>query len=69
MRILLLEDDYNLAESIKEILEMENYTVDIANNAEEAYSLTFNNKYDLYIFDINIIKYIFNIGIIRWQQA
>jgi len=54
MKILLLEDDYNLAESIKEILEIENYKVDIANTAEEAYELSYENKYDLYIFDINI---------------
>jgi DNA-binding response OmpR family regulator len=54
MKILLLEDDCNLAESIKEILEMENYKVDIANTAEEAYQLSYENKYDLYIFDINI---------------
>jgi len=54
MRILLLEDDYNLAESIKEILEIEHYDVDIANSADEVYEKTFNNTYDLYIFDINI---------------
>ena len=54
MRILLLEDDYNLAISIKDILELENYMVDIASNAKEVYDLTFNNNYDLYIFDINV---------------
>jgi len=54
MKILILEDDYILAESLKEVLEMQGYEVDIANNAEEAYELTFNNKYDLYIFDINL---------------
>ena len=54
MKILLLEDDYNLAEVIKEVLTLENYEVDIANNADEAYKLTYKNKYDLYIFDINL---------------
>ncbi len=54
MKILLLEDDYDLAKTLKEILELENYKVDIANNANEAYEKTFNNKYDLYIFDINL---------------
>ena len=54
MKILVLEDDYILANSLKEVLEMENYDVDIANNANEAYQLTFNNRYDLYIFDINL---------------
>ena len=54
MKILLLEDDYNLAETLKEILALENYEADIANNANEAYEKTYNNKYDLYIFDINL---------------
>ena len=54
MKILLLEDDFNLASSLKEILELENYEVDIVSNASEAYEKTFNEKYDLYIFDINL---------------
>ncbi len=54
MKILLLEDDYSLATSLKEILELEEYEVDIASNAEEAYEKSFNNSYDLYIFDINL---------------
>ena len=54
MKILLLEDDYNLASTLKEILELEGYEVDIANNAKEAYEKTYQNKYDLYIFDINL---------------
>ena len=54
MKILLLEDDYNLAESLKEILELEGYEVDIASSAKETYEKTFNKNYDLYIFDINL---------------
>ena len=54
MKILLLEDDFNLADSLKEILELENYEVDVVSTASEAYEKTFNNKYDLYIFDINL---------------
>jgi len=54
MKILLLEDDFNLATTLKEILKLENYEVDIVSNASEAYEKTFNNKYDLYIFDINL---------------
>jgi len=54
MKILLLEDDYNLAESLKEILELEGYEVNIASSAKEAYEKTFNKNYDLYIFDINL---------------
>jgi len=54
MKVLILEDDNLLAESLKDILEEEGIEVDIATNAQEAYELTFNNKYDLYIFDINL---------------
>jgi len=54
MKILLLEDDFNLAQTLKEILSLENYDVDIASNASEAYEKTFYNNYDLYIFDINL---------------
>ncbi|NPA11147.1 MAG: response regulator transcription factor [Epsilonproteobacteria bacterium] len=54
MRVLILEDDTILADSLKDILEDEGIQTDIANNADEAYELTFNNKYDLYIFDINL---------------
>jgi len=54
LKILLLEDDFNLADSLKEILELENYEVDVVSTASEAYEKTFNNKYDLYIFDINL---------------
>jgi DNA-binding response OmpR family regulator len=54
MKVLLLEDDYMLAESMKLLLESENIDVDIVNTAEEAYEKTYNNRYDLYIFDINL---------------
>ena len=54
MKILLLEDDYALAHTLKEILEIEGFDVDIAQNANEAYEKTYNKKYDLYIFDINL---------------
>ncbi|NPA87354.1 response regulator transcription factor [Caminibacter pacificus] len=54
MKILLLEDDFTLADTLKEVLESEGFEVDIANNAQEAYEKTYNEKYDLYIFDINL---------------
>ena len=54
MKILILEDDFSLANTLKEILTIEGYDVDIANNANEAYEKTFNKQYDLYIFDINL---------------
>ena len=54
MKILLLEDDHILCESLTEYLELEGYSVDKAHRGEEVFDLTFDNKYDLYILDINV---------------
>jgi len=54
MKILLLEDDHILCESLTEYLELEGYSVDRAHRGEEVFDLTFDNKYDLYILDINV---------------
>lgn len=54
MKILLLEDDKILADSIKEYLAFENYVIDIAASSEEVFDRTYNQKYDLYIFDVNV---------------
>jgi len=56
MKILLLEDDEILCESLQEYLESEGFDVDIAHDGEVVYDLTFENSYDLYIFDINVPK-------------
>ncbi len=53
-RILLLEDDRSLGETIKEMLEDEGYRVDWAKDGEEAAEFSYENSYDLYIFDINV---------------
>jgi len=49
-----LEDDAILAESLKEYLESEGYSVDAVVRGEEVFDLTFEKSYDLYIFDINV---------------
>ncbi len=56
MKILLLEDDETLCESLQEYLESEGFEVDVAHDGERVYDLTFENRYDLYIFDINVPK-------------
>ncbi len=53
-KILLLEDEVDLAHTIKELLENEGYSVDLALKGEEAVDLSYENSYDLYIFDINL---------------
>lgn len=55
-KILLLEDDHILLETVEELLELHNYQIDIAQNGDEVLDLTFNENYALYIFDINVPK-------------
>jgi len=54
MKILLLEDDKILCDSLKDFLELEGYSVDTAHRGPEVFDLTFGNKYDLYILDVNV---------------
>jgi len=54
LKILLVEDDELLALSLKDFLESEDFQVDVAFSADEALDLTFDNRYDLYLFDINL---------------
>ena len=54
MKILLLEDDKILCESLKEFLELEGYSVDVANRGSEVFDFTFDEVYDLYILDVNV---------------
>lgn len=52
MKIFLLEDDYSLNETIKEMLELNYHKIDSFYDGEIAYNnITYN--YDLYILDIN----------------
>lgn len=53
MKIFLLEDDYSLNSSIKEILEAENFSVESFYNGAVAYE-NITKHYDLYIFDVNV---------------
>lgn len=53
-RILLLEDDSILAQTLIELLESEGYSVTLARDGEEAADASYKNVFDLYIFDINV---------------
>ena len=54
MKILLLEDDKPLSQILKEILEDNGYLVDVAFSYDKAVDLSYENSYDLYVFDINL---------------
>ena len=55
MKILLLEDDIILHESIQEYLEFERWLVANAYSSTDVYELTFKNSFDLYLFDVNVL--------------
>lgn len=52
MKVLIVEDEYNLADVIKERLEKEKLTVDIVEDGEEGYYYASTNTYDLIILDV-----------------
>jgi len=56
MRILLVEDDLNLAQFIRKGLKEEQYAVDFAADGEEGLALASANPYDLLILDIMLPK-------------
>lgn len=56
MRILVVEDEYNLADAIYTRLKKENYTVDISLNGQEGLENALTDIYDLIILDIMLPK-------------
>ncbi|MDD2358018.1 MAG: response regulator transcription factor [Thiovulaceae bacterium] len=54
MRLLLLEDDVVLKDSIEEFLSSQNYTVDSFVNSEDAFDAIFSVDYDLLLLDVNV---------------
>lgn len=56
MRILVIEDDADLAHFISKGLKEERYAVDLASDGEEGLALAVANPYDLLIVDIMLPK-------------
>lgn len=52
MRILIVEDEYSLADALKTKLEKEKYVVDIALDGEEGLYNALSNIYDLIVLDV-----------------
>jgi len=53
-KILLLEDDKLFNETLQDFLEEEGFEVDFALDPYSALDLTYDNLYDLYLFDVNL---------------
>jgi CheY-like chemotaxis protein/nitrogen-specific signal transduction histidine kinase/HPt (histidine-containing phosphotransfer) domain-containing protein len=56
IRILLVEDNYFNQHVAREILESENFSVDVANNGLEAIDLVSSDRYDLVLMDVQMPK-------------
>ena len=56
MRILVVEDEYSLAELVSERLKKERYTVDVSNDGEDGLFNALSGIYDLIILDIMLPK-------------
>lgn len=52
MKILIIEDEYNLADAIKAMLESKKYIVDINTDGNEGLYNALSNIYDLIILDV-----------------
>lgn len=53
-KILLLEDDLTLSETVVEFLEEQGYEVVPAYNGEEASDIIYENVFDLFLLDVNV---------------
>jgi DNA-binding response OmpR family regulator len=52
MKLLVVEDEHRIAQSIKKGLEQEHYTVDVAYNGTEGFDLASSEEYDAIILDL-----------------
>lgn len=52
--ILLLEDDKILSETLTELLELEDYNVQIATSSQRALDLSYEEQFDLFLLDVNL---------------
>jgi len=54
-KVLLLEDDLNLRDTIEEELEDEGFSVTSTAKSDEVIELTYEKRFDIYLFDVNVI--------------
>ena len=56
MRILIVEDEVRLAETLRDLLELEHYTADISHDGESGLDNALSDIYDLVILDVMLPK-------------
>ena len=53
-KVLVVDDDKVLQQSVKQALEYHHFKVEVANNGKEAVSAVYRDKYDLVVMDVNM---------------
>ena len=53
-RILLVEDDPILSETLSELLQTQGYDVTLASTGNQALEVTYKNSFEIMLFDVNI---------------
>lgn len=53
-KVLVVDDDKVLQQSVKQALEFHHFKVDVADNGREAVSAVYREKYDLVVMDVNM---------------
>ena len=61
-RVLVVDDDKVLQNSVKEALLYHSFQVDVANNGKEALNAVYKDKYDLVVMDVNMPISLFEIS-------
>ncbi|MFC1711857.1 response regulator transcription factor [Patescibacteria group bacterium] len=56
MKVLVVEDEHKIANSIKKGLEQESFAVDVAFDGEEGYDLAVGEDYDVIVLDLMLPK-------------
>lgn len=56
MKILIVEDEEKLRNSLAEGLRLKGYAIDVAGDGESADEKAFYERYDLIILDLNLPK-------------
>ena len=56
VKILIIEDEYSLADAIAETLKKENFTVEIITDGQEGEDEALTNVYDLILLDVMLPK-------------
>lgn len=53
-KVLVVDDDLVLQQSVKKALEFHHFNVDVASNGKEAVGAVYKEKYDLVVMDVNM---------------